>query len=399
MFRTFPAARYPGQADAVPHLLTPLERTVIALARADRPASLRPQRRLSMLLFKRRPSPALANGKLEILRRYVVLIRHRRGAAEGGQLAALGYQPRQIAEIDRLAVATPFPHPSAVCRGIPPARVIVKTMIRPTLHFAAFAAGLSLAFWYFPANAQDLSGGLRQDASRESDEARDDSHIIVGLGAFYAPAYQGADKYRALPMPVIDLKWGPFFANLRNGIGMSVVDNKIITTGASITFMPGYRRNDVPDGIGNLSAGAGARGFVSLNAGGFVATVGGTKGITGGNKGVIADATLSYPITVTPRVMIIPTIGTTWTDAKYNDRYFGVDPAQSLASGLPQFRPGSGFKDASALLTVSYRLTDHITLGASGGVTTLLGPVKESPLVFHRTQPAGFLSAAYRFGR
>lgn len=380
-------------------LLTPLERTVIALARTDRPASLRPQSRLSLLLVRRRPSPTLADRKLEALRRHVVLIRHRRRGADAGHLADLGYDARQIAEIERLAAFTPLHLPLAVRRSTLPARTIVKTMIRPALHLTAIAAGLSLAFWSLPVSAQDLSGGARQSQPTASDEAQDNSHFILGLGALYAPAYQGADKYRPLPLPAIDLKWGPFFANLRNGIGVNVVDNKVITAGASITFMQGYRSKDAPVGIGGLSVGAGARGYVSLKAAGFIATFGGTKGIVGDNRGIVADATLAYPITVAPRVMIIPTIGTTWADAKYSDRYFGVNAMQSFASGLPQFRPGSGFKDASAMLNVSYRLTDHIILGASGGVTTLLGQVKDSPLVFHKTQPAGFLSLAYRFGR
>ncbi|WP_368854771.1 MipA/OmpV family protein, partial [Serratia marcescens] len=81
-----------------------------------------------------------------------------------------------------------------------------------------------------------------------------------------------------------------------------------------------------------------------------------------------------------------------WADRKHNDRFFGVSAAQSRASGLRQFRPGSGFNDVSAMLSVQYRLTDRVSLGATGGVTTLLGKVKDSPIVAHKTQPLGFLS-------
>jgi MipA family protein len=124
-----------------------------------------------------------------------------------------------------------------------------------------------------------------------------------------------------------------------------------------------------------------------------------TKGVVGGTKGTSADASLSYPIVVTPRLTFIPTIGTTWADAKYNNRYFGVDAAQSFASGLPQFTPGGGIKDASAIVSANYRLTEHLILGVSAGATSLLGNVKDSPIVFHRNaQPAGFVSIAYRFG-
>ena len=57
-------------------------------------------------------------------------------------------------------------------------------------------------------------------------------------------------------------------------------------------------------------------------------------------------------------------------------------------------------KDASAILSANYRLTEHLNLGISAEATTLLGNVKDSPIVFHRNaRPAGFVSVAYRFGR
>lgn len=240
------------------------------------------------------------------------------------------------------------------------------------------AAVLSLAFW--------SSAGLAQDT------------IVVGAGAIYAPAYQGADNYRALPVPMIDVTWGPMFANFRDGIGVKAIDTGTVTAGIGVTFMPGYRRKDAPAGIGRLTAGAGGRAFVSMNAAGFTATIGATKGFAGNTRGLIADVSLSYPIIVSRRLMLIPVIEATWADAKHNDRYFGVDATQSVASGLRQFRAGSGFKDASALLNLQYRLTDRISLGVSGGATTLLGKVQDSPIVFHKTQALGFFSLSYRFG-
>jgi outer membrane protein len=242
------------------------------------------------------------------------------------------------------------------------------------------------------AQAQDWNSAPREEPRQNSD------HVMIGVGMGYAPAYQGADDYRALPIPAIDVAVGPFFANLRNGIGINVIDSDAVKIGGSIAVMPGYRRKDAPEGIGKLSFGAGGRMFASFKAGGVIATLGATQGFAGGTKGVIADASLSYPVTVSSRLLLIPTIGASWADAKHNNRYFGVDGEQSIASGLPIFRPGKGFKDASAMLTASYRLTDRINLSASGGVTTLLGDIKRSPIVYHKTQPAGFLSLSYRLG-
>lgn len=228
--------------------------------------------------------------------------------------------------------------------------------------------------------------------------ARSGDHVIVGVGLAHLPSYQGSDDYRTLPVPLIDIVSGPFYANLRDGLGILAVSSDALTIGGGVGMTPGYRRKDVPEGVGKLSFGAGARLFARLNAGGVIATIGGTQGFTGGSKGFIADASLAYPIIISPRVQLIPSIGMSWADRKHNDRYFGVDAGQAAASGLSRFRVGGGFKDVSAMLAANYRLTSRLNLTASGGLTTLLADVKDSPLVVRRTAPTGFLALSYRFG-
>jgi outer membrane protein len=226
--------------------------------------------------------------------------------------------------------------------------------------------------------------------------ARDQDHIVLGVGAAATPAYQGSGDLRVIPLPAIDIQEGWFFANLRNGVGIAPINTDTFTIGASAVFVQGYRRKDVPEGIDRLKDGIGARLFTNVRAGGFVATLGATKIVSGGTKGLVADASLSYPIAVSSRFTLTPTIGTTWADRKYNDRYFGITPAESVSSGLAPFTTGSGFKDVSGLLTASYRLTDRITLSATGGVTSLIGDLKDSPLVEKKTQPSGILTLTYR---
>lgn len=227
-------------------------------------------------------------------------------------------------------------------------------------------------------------------------QAQDRDHVVLGAGVAVAPVHQGADDYRLLPIPTIDIKEGWFFANLRNGIGIEPIDTGTVTIGVSAVFLQGYRKRDVPMGIDRLSDGVGARVFANIRAHGFVATLGTTKGVSGGTEGVVADASLSYPVALSSRFTLTPTIGASWADGKHNNRYFGITAPESLASGLPRFTAGSGFKDVSGALTASYRLTDRISLSATGSVTSLLGEMKDSPLVERKTQPMGLLAFTYR---
>jgi outer membrane protein len=226
--------------------------------------------------------------------------------------------------------------------------------------------------------------------------AREANHVVLGAGVAVTPAFQGADDYRTIPIPAIDIKQGWFFANLRNGVGITPIDGDVLTIGASAVFVQGYRRQDVPTGIHRLSDGVGARLFATVRNRGLIATGGVTKVVSGGTRGTTADFSISYPMPLSPRFALTPTLGTTWADRKYNDRYFGVTAAEAAAAGVAPFRAGAGFKDASAALTASYRLTDRVSLSATGIATALLGTVHDSAQIEHKTQPSGFLTATYR---
>lgn len=192
-------------------------------------------------------------------------------------------------------------------------------------------AALALLSFATPGLAQDYRGTLRQDPGNAD-------RIVLGMGVIHAPAYQGSDEYRTIPVPSIDIVAGPFFANLRNGAGINFVQTSNLTVGTSVAIMPGYRRKDIPGRAKRLSVGAGGRLFASLKAGGAIASVGATRGFVGSTKGLIADATLSYPVPVSSRLTVIPSIGTTWANRRHNELYFGLTGKQAADAGLARSR-------------------------------------------------------------
>jgi outer membrane protein len=263
-------------------------------------------------------------------------------------------------------------------------------------NYVAQALSLALVALAWPASAFAQFQDAVTEGAGETAVASDQDHIILGVGAAAVPVFQGAKDYRVLPVPAIDIKQGWLFANLRNGIGVAPIQTNHVTIGASVVYLQGYRHKDVPDGVNKLSNGAGARVFADFRAAGFVATLGVTKGFAGQAKGVLADATIGYPVMISDRFTLVPTVGTTWANARYNNRYFGIDAREAAASGLSQFSAGSGFKDLTASLTARYRLTDRIGVNLTGGVVTLLGDAKDSPLVQYKTRPTALVSFSYR---
>lgn len=260
-------------------------------------------------------------------------------------------------------------------------------------------------FWASAAAAQtstqlepQLTAPGRASVYAGEDEGAEADHITVGVGGMYQPAYMGARKYEFEPILALDIKRGRFFVNFEDGIGFAPIETETFTLGAGIVAVfDNYDREDVPNRANKIDVGAGARGFVSVRQFGFEATAGLTQIFAGSTKGMIADFSLSRDFMVGERLSLTPSIGARWGNAKHNDRFYGIDARQAQESGLAQFRPGAGFLDAEAELMLQYRLTNHIGLGAAGSVTTLLGDVKNSPIVRKKTAPSGMMFLTYTF--
>jgi outer membrane scaffolding protein for murein synthesis (MipA/OmpV family) len=90
---------------------------------------------------------------------------------------------------------------------------------------------------------------------------------------------------------------------------------------------------------------------------------------TGGHDGLIADTSIGWNDR-TPTASLIYSIGlrAIWADSDYSNVYFGVTPAQALATGLPAFRTGSGLISAGLNAT----LTKPLGRFGSKGALTLL---------------------------
>ena len=408
--------------------LTALEEQVVAVSLGDPLSSLMVRSNIFLWFVGHRSrSLPLANPRLEALRRYAILSRTSNQALpqdECDRLVLAGYDAQQKEAIDLLIAPHRQQHDFRVRAGsfarrgadnrapgrLPspiPASGLIPFLIPNSLakenmhNFSPFRTCSSLMLAMLPfamvPNAVHAQTQSPTQAPLDGSVDPDDDHIVIGIGGLYAPAYQGADDYRFQPLPMVDVKWGRFFVNFQDGVGANLVESDHVTVGVGLNPVGGYRAKDAPDGIGKLSLGLGGRGFVKLRQSGFEATLGATKIITGNTEGVVADASLAYPIAASDKLTLVPSIGTTWGDRKHNNRYFGVTAAQSVASGLPQYRAGSGLIDAKAELAIVYRLTDRIGVMAMGGVSTLLGDAKDSPIVYHKTRPYGVFAVTYSF--
>lgn len=248
-----------------------------------------------------------------------------------------------------------------------------------------------------PAAAQQVKNDSPV-AAAVTPEKIDRDHVTIGIGAAALPDFQGSRHYQIQPAPIIDVEQGRFFARTGDGIGIKVFNTRNFQAGVSVNWMRGYDAEDVPEGIGELKSTFGGRAFVSGQFAGFAATVAVTAPVFGGDaEGMLANARIAYPVRVSDSITISPAVGVSWADGKFMRRYFGVNEAQAVASGLPVYEPSSGFKDVDARLAASFRLTRRISLVGIGMITRSLDRATYSPFNQRRWSPAGVLGLAYTF--
>ncbi len=105
----------------------------------------------------------------------------------------------------------------------------------------------------------------------------------------------------------------------------------------------------------------------------------------------------------TSKVLVRLGVETSWADSSYMETYFGVDNNNVGTSGLPFYKPDSGFKDASLSLTGVYFFNKTWAVAGVASYTRMLDDAEDSPLVEgnqgvgDKNQPAAIVAVLYSF--
>ncbi len=269
----------------------------------------------------------------------------------------------------------------------------------PVYSFALIIAGVGAA------GAGDLAA--------EADPSSDSLELTVGIGAGVAPDYEGANEYKAIPLPIFDLRYNGFsLRTSKLGVEADIVPLEAIQAGPIIRYNTG-RDSGVDDEIvrllpevdGSVELGAYVGTGLPLNVIGLdsdsilTARVGFLHGLDGGHEGSTVEGSVGMVSRVTEQFTLIGSVSATYMSGDYADSFFSVSPAGSAASGLAAFDAASGMKDIGATLIGSYAVTDTWSLNGIGSYTRLLGDAADSPIVSERgseNQFFGGLGISYK---
>jgi len=264
-------------------------------------------------------------------------------------------------------------------------------MARPFLP-ALFAASLALL---------SSAGTVRAGESWFSG----DWYLTVGAAAITAPRYEGARKHLFSVEPMISFgRAGPEarFSSRNDNISIGFFDTGAFRAGATGKIVMPRDEGDSPDlaGLDPVRFGAEVGGFVEVYPTDWLRLRGELRRGIRAHDGIVGDVAADAFIDVAPTVRISGGPRLSFATAEYFDAYYGVDAAESVASGLSVYEPGSGLRAVGAGGAVTWNATDKVTTSLFGEYSRLMGPAAASSLVNERgsrNQLMFGLSATYRF--
>lgn len=272
-------------------------------------------------------------------------------------------------------------------------------------------AGLAAAALSVPAAAQTASASP-SDIPAVEDTVYGGDWVTIGAGLAVSPSYEGSDDYVFFPVPAAAGSIGGInFQPKGTGIGADLINDP---SDAKIGFVLGpvarvrlnrtrQIKDDVVKRLGELDTAIELGGQAGIQYSGVItpydtlsATVDVVWDVAGAHKGRIITPTVSFLTPVSRGAAVVLSVSADHVDDNFNDYYFSVSPAGSIASGLPSYQAEGGFKSAGVNALFTYDLNGDITDGgfalfALAGYSRLFGDAKNSPITSIRGSADQFI--------
>jgi outer membrane protein len=235
-----------------------------------------------------------------------------------------------------------------------------------------------------------------------------EDYTLLGATLRTRPAYDGSGSQVTDVVPVVRYYGQPWFARTTQGIlegGLHWNLGSGVAAGFQLSydegrdssesdFLRGRNFTDDVDAGASLGAHFEWDGHIGPAPIGVMLRY---RQSVDSDRGALADARLNLGLYGKGGATLVLFTEATWGSSHANGTFYGVTPAQSAASGLALYDPGSGLRHVGAGLIGGYDLSRHWTLVASVQSRWLQGDVAASPLVEERRNTYANAGVAYRF--
>ncbi len=211
--------------------------------------------------------------------------------------------------------------------------------------------------------------------------------LTVGAEGRWMPAFDGASRMVVRPFPVFSFRrvgTPERFLSPRDGIGIGLIEFGGWHLGPVGQLRLPRRVSDDPVGLAGLD-----NVDVAVELGVFaeywwtrwLRTRGEVRQGIGGHNGIVADFAADAVVPVSSQITLSGGPRVTLASANALSPYFGITPAQALASGLPAYNVGGGVRSVGAGAQVRYKWTPQLATYLFVEYDRLLNDAASSPLV------------------
>ena len=229
--------------------------------------------------------------------------------------------------------------------------------------------------------------------------------VKVGAGGEYRPAFEGANRSMLSPIPIFSIRRAgkpDQFRGPRDAGGIAFLEMAGFRAGPAFKYVAARNAADFAElrGLGDVNAAIEVGGFLEYFP---VEWLRGRVEVLqgfGGHHGVVANFSADLIVPVVPQWTLSGGPRFTAQTAAAIAPYFGVNLAQAMASGLPQFSARGGAHSVGAGAQLRYQINPQWEVHSYVEYQRLLGDAAASPLVQQRGSPNQVtvgLGASYSF--
>jgi MipA family protein len=219
--------------------------------------------------------------------------------------------------------------------------------------------------------------------------------VTFGAEGRFEPLFPGAKKEVLRGTPLFDFRPAGTPERFRgplDGIGYGLIEGQGFQAGPVGQYRMPRRESDdaVLRGLGDVPWAVELGAFAEYWWVPWLRTRGEVRQGFNGHHGIAADATLDAVVPVGPQLTLSGGPRVALADTRATSPYFSINPAQSLASGLPVFDAKGGVRSFGAGAQARYLWTPQWATHAFVEYERLTGDAANSPLVVQRGTPDQF---------
>jgi outer membrane protein len=224
-------------------------------------------------------------------------------------------------------------------------------------------------------------------AQTDSFDIPRDWTVTLGIEGRVLPAYEGSDRYVLAPFPIVDIRRAGTprrFSSPRDGVSVAIINIgqfRLGPTGKLV--MPRDESDDAAAlrGLGDVDWALEVGLFAEYWPAPWLRTRAEVRQGFGGHDGIVSEITADVVVPASETLTLSAGPRLTLATGDALQPYFGVTPAQSIASGLPVFTPTGGIRSYGVGVQARQQWSTQWATNLFLEYDRLAGDVADSPVL------------------